>query len=323
MSLGFPFSREYYKNSMKYSIILPVYNEQENISSLYKRVVKVFVDLKKEYEIIFVNDGSHDKTKEILEDLHNKNNNIKIINFSRNFGHQTAVTAGLNFVSGEEIAILDADLQDPPEILPKFFAKIEEGFDVVYAIRKKRKENIVKRFFYSLFYKILHLIASVDIPLDSGDFCVLSRRMVETINSFPERNRFVRGLRSWAGFKQTGLEYEREKRFAGESKYGLRKLFKLAFDGIFSFSFIPLQIMFTLGSISLFLSIIGIFWAIYMKFFTNAYSKVPGFATTTILIMFVGGLQLFSIGIMGEYLRRVYDEVKQRPQYIIESKIGF
>jgi dolichol-phosphate mannosyltransferase len=308
---------------MKYSVILPVYNEQENIESLYKRVTKVFIGLKEDYEIIFVNDGSIDKTLDVLADLYKKNNKVKIINFSRNFGHQTAVTAGLNFSSGEEVAILDADLQDPPEILPKFFAKIEEGFDVVYAIRKKRKENIVKRFFYSLFYKILHLIASVDIPLDSGDFCVLSRRMVKTINSFPERNRFIRGLRSWAGFKQIGIEYEREKRFAGESKYGMKKLFKLAFDGIFSFSFIPLQIMFALGSVSLFLSIIGIFFAVYMRFFTTAYSKVPGFATTTILIMFVGGLQLFSIGIVGEYLRRVYDEVKQRPQYIIESKIGF
>jgi len=308
---------------MKYSVILPVYNEQENLDFLYERVTKVLVSLKKEYEVIFINDGSHDKTKNILEDLHKKNNNIKIINFSRNFGHQTAVTAGLDFASGEEVAILDADLQDPPEILPKFFSKLDEGYDVIYAIRKKRKENVFKRITYSLFYKILHLIANVNIPLDSGDFCVLSRRMVKTINSFPERNRFIRGLRSWAGFKQIGLEYEREKRLAGKSKYGLKKLFKLAFDGIFSFSFIPLQIMFVLGSLSLFLSIIGVFWAIYMKFFTTAYNRVPGFATTTILIMFVGGLQLFSIGIMGEYLRRVYDEVKQRPQYIIESKLGF
>ncbi|MFA5770242.1 MAG: glycosyltransferase family 2 protein [Patescibacteria group bacterium] len=308
---------------MKYSVILPIFNEQENLDFLYNRVVKVLVSLKEDYEIIFINDGSQDRTKDILIDLHKKNNKIKIINFSRNFGHQIAVTAGLNFATGDRIAILDADLQDPPEILPNFFAKLNEGYDVVYAVRKKRKENIFKRIAYSLFYKILHLMASVDIPLDSGDFCVLSQRMVKTINSFPERNRFVRGLRSWAGFKQIGLEYEREKRLAGKSKYGLGKLLKLAFDGIFSFSFIPLQIMFLLGSASLFLSIMGIFWATYMKFFTTAYNRVPGFATTTILIMFVGGLQLFSIGIMGEYLRRVYDEVKQRPQYIIESKIGF
>lgn len=308
---------------MKYSVILPVLNEQENLNVLNKRVTKVLNSLKNDYEIIYVNDGSYDKTKEILIELNKKNNKIKIINFSRNFGHQIAVSAGLNFSSGDKVAILDADLQDPPEILPNFFAKLNEGYDVVYAIRKKRKENIFKKIAYFIFYRILHSMAVINIPLDSGDFCVLSQRMVKTINSFPERNRFIRGLRSWAGFRQIGMEYERDKRLAGTSKYGLKKLFKLAFDGIFSFSFVPLQIMFVIGSISLFLSILGIFWAIYMKFFTTAYARVPGFATTTILIMFVGGLQLFSIGVMGEYLRRVYDEVKQRPQYIIESKIGF
>lgn len=308
---------------MKYSVVLPVYNEEENLPTLYKRTVKVLSSLSSDYEIIFVNDGSADRTKNILIDFNKKNPRIKIINFSRNFGHQTAVSAGLEHASGQAVAILDADLQDPPEILPKFFAKLGAGYDVVYAVRKKRKENIFKRMAYSLFYKIIHAIASVDIPLDSGDFCVLSYRMVKTINSFPERNRFVRGLRSWAGFKQVGLEYERDKRFAGESKYGLRKMLKLAFDGIFSFSFIPLQIMFLLGSISLTLSIVGSLWAVYMRFFTTAYNRVPGFATTIILIMFVGGLQMFSIGVLGEYLRRVYDEVKQRPLYIIESKIGF
>lgn len=308
---------------MKYSVVLPVYNEEENLPTLNKRVTKVLSGLKADYEVIFVNDGSNDKTKQLLTSFNKKNPRIKVVNFSRNFGHQTAVSAGLEYATGEAIAILDADLQDPPEILPKFFAKLEEGFDVVYAVRKKRKENIFKRFAYSLFYKLLHTIANVNIPLDSGDFCVMTSRMVKTINSFPERNRFVRGLRSWAGFKQMGLEYERDKRFAGESKYDMRKMFKLAFDGIFSFSFIPLQVMFFLGSISLVFSLIGSLWAVYMRFFTTAYNRVPGFATTIILIMFVGGLQMFSIGVLGEYLRRVYDEVKQRPLYIIESKIGF
>ena len=308
---------------MKYSVVLPVYNEEENLPTLYKRIIKVLTSLKADYEIIFVNDGSNDKTKNILVNLNKKNPRVKIINFSRNFGHQTAVSAGLQHTSGEVAAILDADLQDPPEILPKFFAKLDQGFDVVYAVRKKRKENIIKVMAYSLFYKLLHVIASVNIPLDSGDFCVLSQRMVKTINSFPERNRFVRGLRSWAGFKQVGLEYERDQRFAGESKYGLRKMLKLAFDGIFSFSFIPLQIMFFLGSISLALSLIGSLWSVYMRLFTPPYNPVPFFSTTIILIMCVGGLQLFSIGVMGEYLRRIYDEVKQRPLYIIESKVGF
>src|SRR3990167_8487919 len=242
---------------MKYSVILPVYNEQGNLNSLYKRVTKVLVDLKKEYEVIFIKDGSHDKTKDILEDLHKKSNNIKIINFSRNFGHQTAVTAGLDFASGGQVAILDADLQDPPEILPKFFAKLDEGYDTVYAVRKKRKEGVIKKIAYDLFYRILRSISSTDIPLDSGDFCVMNRKVVEAINSLPERNRFIRGIRSWVGFKQIGIEYERAFRHAGESKYTVRKLFKLAFDGIFSFSYVPLQFMFLLGSIAIAFSIVG------------------------------------------------------------------
>ncbi len=302
---------------------MPVYNEEQNLPHLYKRVSSVMEKLNENYEVIFVNDGSFDRTPSILKELHEKNKKVKVINFSRNFGHQIAVTAGMANSSGDYLAILDGDLQDPPEILPDFFDKAKEGFDVVYAVRKKRKENFLKRSAYSLFYKILHSIADIDIPLDSGDFCVMSSRVVKAINSFPERNRFVRGFRSWVGFRQVGVEYERDKRFSGESKYGLRKMFKLAFDGIFSFSFVPLQVMFYLGSVSLFFSILGSLWAIYMRFFTTAYSRVPGFATTIILIMFVGGLQLFSMGVMGEYLRRVYDEVKQRPQYIIESKIGF
>lgn len=308
---------------MEYSIILPIYNEEQNLPHLYKRVSQVMEKLGGDFELIFINDGSTDKTSLLLKQFHEKNKKVKVINFSRNFGHQTAVTAGLHHISGDYIAVLDGDLQDPPEVLPDFFGKAKKGFDVVYAIRKKRKENIFLKICYSLFYKILHRVADIDIPLDSGDFCVMSKRVVQAINSLPERNRFVRGLRSWTGYKQTGLFYERDKRFAGESKYNLQKMFKLAFDGIFSFSYIPLQAMFFLGSISLLLSILGSLWAIYERFFTVNYNRVPGFATTIILIMFVGGLQMFSIGVMGEYLRRVYDEVKQRPQYIIESKIGF
>jgi dolichol-phosphate mannosyltransferase len=308
---------------MKYSAIIPVYNEEENINILYKRVSDVLKKLKGDYEIILINDGSYDKTAQILFSLHQKNSNIKVINFSRNFGHQVAVSAGLKYCSGDYIAVLDGDLQDPPEILPKFFKKLDEGYDAVYAIRKERKENFFKKFCYSFFYRFLKTIANIDIPLDSGDFCVMKKRIVDSINLLPERNRFVRGLRSWVGFKQIGLEYERDKRFAGKSKYGLRKLFKLAFDGIFSFSYVPLQMMFYLGLLSLFLSFVGTIIAIYFRFFTTAYNRVPGFATTIILLMFVGGLVLFSVGVMGEYIRRIYDEIKQRPQYIIDSLIGF
>lgn len=308
---------------MKYSLIFPIYNETENIAVLYKRVKKVMDGLRKDYELIFVNDGSDDSTLSHLLVLHQKDKKVKIINFSRNFGHQVAVSAGLRFAKGENVAILDSDLQDPPEILPKFFSKLHEGYDAVYAIRKERKENFLKKFAYSSFYRFLRSIANIDIPLDSGDFCVMSRRIVEVINTLPERNRFVRGLRSWVGFKQTGLEYERDARLGGHSKYNLRRLFKLAFDGIFSFSYVPLQAMFYLGLVSLILSILGSIGAVYLRFFTTAYNRVPGFATTVILIMFVGGLMLFSVGIMGEYIRRIYDEIKQRPQFIIDSMVGF
>jgi len=308
---------------MKYSIILPVYNESENVQLLHERISKVMTKLKSPFEMIFVNDGSTDRTVEKLETLYKKDKTVKIINFSRNFGHQTAVSAGLKYCTGDMVAILDSDLQDPPEVLPDFFKKLESGYDTVYAIRKNRKETAWKKFAYSTYYRLLKSLANVDIPLDSGDFCVMSRRMIDAINSLPERNRFVRGLRSWVGFKQAGLAYDRDARSAGESKYTMSKLFKLASDGIFSFSYMPLQAITWLGFVGILFSVIGSLWAGYQKFFTANYNAVPGFATTVILIMFIGGLQLFSLGVVGEYMRRMYDEIKARPQYIIDSTIGF
>ncbi len=308
---------------MDYSVIFPVYNEEDNISVLYARTKKVLQDLGGSYEIVCVNDGSTDGTPLLLQALHEKDKAVKVINFSRNFGHQNAVTAGLKYARGRSVAILDSDMQDPPEVLPRFFAKLDEGYDVVFAVRTQRKENLLKRMSYSLFYRFLKKIAEIDIPLDSGDFCVMKRRVVDSINMLPERNRFIRGLRSWVGFKQTGLAYERSERRAGESKYTLEKMFKLAFDGIFSFSYVPLQVMFTVGTISLLLSVVGIILAVYFRFFTTFYKQVPGFATTIILVMFVGGLQLFTLGLMGEYLRRIYDEIKNRPSFIVESTLGF
>ncbi|OGK51294.1 glycosyl transferase [Candidatus Roizmanbacteria bacterium RIFCSPLOWO2_01_FULL_41_22] len=308
---------------MKYSVILPVYNEEENLSTLYDRVSDALKKLKCDYELIFVNDGSRDHTPELLNKLHSKDKSVKIINFSRNFGHQTAVTAGLQHCSGDYIAIMDADLQDPPEILAQFFAKLDDDYDVVYAIRTKRKESYLKRMGYDTFYRFLHFIANIDIPLDSGDFCVMNKKVVAALNSLPERNRFVRGLRSWVGFRQIGIEYERASRHAGESKYPISKLFKLAFDGIFSFSYVPLQMMFVVGFIAINMSILATIWVIYQRFFTENYAQVPGFATTVILVTFIGGVQLFSLGVVGEYMKRMFDEIKQRPQYIIDSTSGF
>lgn len=207
---------------MKYSIIIPVYNESENINYLYDRLRNVFPKANKNIEFIFINDGSTDDTLDQLIKLNQIDSRVKIINFSRNFGHQTAVSAGLKFCQGEMVGIIDADLQDPPELLLKFFDKLQQGYDVVYAIRKKRKEPFLMKLAYNTYYRFLKMIAEIDIPLDSGDFCAMKRRVVEAINALPERNRFIRGIRSWVGFKQIGLEYERDERYAGKSKYNLK-----------------------------------------------------------------------------------------------------
>jgi polyisoprenyl-phosphate glycosyltransferase len=278
--------------------------------------------LDSKYELIFVNDGSTDQSKSILNKLAKKDGAVKVLNFSRNFGHQIAVTAGLDYSQGDMVAILDADLQDPPEVLPEFFAEIKKGYDVVYAVRRHRKEPVLKRLMYFLFYRLLKLVASISIPLDSGDFCVMNKRVVALLKSLPERNRFIRGLRSWVGFRQTGLEYERHGRLAGKSKYTLTKMFKLAFDGIFSFSYVPLQLLTWGGFIFLLTAFFGIILTLYAKLFTNIF--IPrGFPTTIIVILFIGGLNMFSLGIIGEYIGRIYDEVKKRQLYIIESKHGF
>ena len=307
---------------MQYSLILPIFNEQENLASLYTRLEKVMRQTKQSYEIIFINDGSTDDSRAILEALAKKNKAVKVVNFSRNFGHQIAVTAGLDYSQGEAVAILDADLQDPPEVLPPFFAKLAQGFDVVYAIRRHRKESVFKKLMYFLFYRLLRLVANISIPLDSGDFCVMSRRVVLLLKGLPERNRFIRGLRSWVGFEQTGVAYERQGRLAGKSKYTLAKMFKLAFDGIFSFSYIPLQLLTWSGFLFLLLAFLGIIITLYAKLFTNIF--IPrGFPTTIIVILFIGGMNMFSLGIIGEYIGRIYDEVKQRQLYIVESKLNF
>lgn len=308
---------------MKLSLIIPVYNEEENIPQLYERIKKTISSLKNQTEIIFINDGSTDTTLIKLVGLNDKDKTIKIINFSRNFGHQMAVSAGLNYASGDIIAVIDADLQDPPELLPKFIEKIYSGYDVVYAIRKKRKESILMKMAYATYYRMLKGMADINIPLDSGDFCVMKKRVVQAINRLPERNRFIRGLRSWVGFKQTGIEYERDSRFGGKSKYNFKKLLKLAFDGIFSFSYAPFKFMFYLGLLALISTFFAGIWIIYMKFFTSNYNRVPGFATTIMLLVFLGGIQLFTVGLNGEYIKRIYDEIKQRPPFIIESTIGF
>ena len=307
-----------YSTEKLISIVIPIYNEADNLQRLFERLSWA-LDKKYNYEIIFINDGSNDNSETIIKQNIHRNNRIKMIIFSRNFGHQEAITAGLEYAKGDAVIIMDGDLQDPPEVLHRFIEKWLNGWDVVYAIRKKRKENIFKRFAYSVFYRILNEVSLINIPLDSGDFSLMDRKIVDYINSLPERNRFIRGIRAWLGFKQIGFEYEREERFAGRSKYNTFKLMKLALDGIISISYKPLIIATHLGIIISLFSSIAIVIIFCIKVFTE--KAIPGWASILIITLFMGSIQLFAIGALGEYIGRIYDEVKKRPNYIIKEII--
>lgn len=310
------------RTKVTFSIVLPVYNEEANIPMIYERLTKVLETLGEPYEIIFINDGSRDRSRDLLRELHHRDPRIKLVSFTRNFGHQTAVSAGLDFATGNAVIVMDADLQDPPECLPQFIAKWRDGYDVVYAIRTKRKENIFKRAAYAAFYRIFKRIADIDVPLDSGDFCIMDQKVVSVMRAMPERNRFVRGLRSWAGFRQTGLAYERDERFGGETHYTLYKLIKLAVDGFVSFSYAPLRMAALLGFITSGISFVAALVQLYKRLFVPS-SYVPGFASLIIAVLFLGGIQLITIGIIGEYLGRIFDEVKRRPLYLLDETLGF
>lgn len=280
-----------------------------------------------EWEVIAVDDGSRDETWNILTRFQDEDPRWKGISFSRNFGHQAAVSAGLYHAQGEAVFIIDADLQDPPEELHRFITKWEEGYDVIYGVRQKRKENLVKRLCYWSFYRLMAGAVQFEIPLDSGDFCLMSRRMVDTLNAMPERNRFVRGLRAWAGYKQTAIPYERHGRAAGVPKYNFTKLFKLALDGMISFSGLPLKIAAHFGFLVSALSLTGIVFTLIQRIFRSFFESVgmapvPGFATIVIAILFMGGVQLMFLGVIGEYLFRIFDEVKQRPGWIVRDGLG-
>lgn len=305
----------------KLSLVIPVFNEEKNLLELYDRITKVVAALKTPCQIIFVDDGSQDNSIKILQHLCEQDPRVQVILFSRNFGHQIAVTAGLHHASGDSVVIMDSDLQDPPEVIPLFIQKWQEGYEVVYGIRKKRKEHFFLRFLYALFYRMLRTVSTIEIPLDSGDFCLMDKKIVKLLNAIPERNRFVRGIRSWVGFNQIGIPYERGQRFGGHSKYSLSKLIKLALDGFVSFSYAPLRIASYVGfSVSAFSLIYGV-GTFFQKIFTN--TTVPGYTTTIIMICFLGGVQLIAIGIIGEYLGRIYDEVKNRPLYVVRGMLGF
>jgi glycosyltransferase involved in cell wall biosynthesis len=309
------------------SIIVPAFNESEGIRTLHQRVTACASDWDEPYEVLLIDDGSRDNTLDIAAELAAGDPHLKIISLSRNFGHQPAVTAGLEHARGDVVAIIDADLQDPPEELHRFFAKCREGYDVIYGVRTRRKEGVFKRASYFVFYRVLSQLANIEIPLDSGDFCVLSRRAVDAMNALPERRRFVRGLRSWVGFRQFGLTYERHARLTGEPKYTFAKLVNLALDGIINFSSKPLRLIALLG---LGLGAASIFAALFVltQYVTDwtVWGYNPrasqGWTSTILAILFLHSVTLFSLGIIGEYMGRMFEEIKQRPVYMIDKTVN-
>jgi polyisoprenyl-phosphate glycosyltransferase len=301
------------------SVVIPIYNEQATLSELYRRLTHVLSQNLAElaYEIVFVNDGSTDGSIQILTKLHADDPGVKVVNLSRNFGHQAAITAGLDYAMGGAVICMDGDVQDPPELIPTLVARWRDGNDVVYAVRKLRKEGFIKRGCYAAFYRLLCRLSMVSIPIDAGDFALMDRRVVDCLKALPERSRFIRGLRTWIGFQQIGVEYEREKRFAGTPKYTWPKLVTLAINGLLSFSALPLRIATAFGFMISFCSLLGIIVALYLKLFTD--QAIPGWTATVIPILVLGGIQLLSIGILGEYIAQIFDEVKQRPLYVVDG----
>jgi dolichol-phosphate mannosyltransferase len=312
---------------MKVCLVIPCFNEVEVLPELFRRVTAAANQWRHDWEVLCVDDGSRDQTWLMLVAQHQRDARWRSVSLARNFGHQVAVSAGIHYADGDALIVMDADLQDPPEELWRFIEAWEKGSAVVYAVREKRKENFIKRGSYWFFYRLLSRIVSFPIPEDSGDFCLMDRRVVEVLKAMPERNRFVRGLRAWAGFKQTGLTYERQARSAGQPKYNIHKLFKLAFDGICSFSTAPLRIVFYIGLWVSLLAFLGIAFTLSQKIFPDFYARygfpqVQGFTTIVSSVLFLGGIQLISLGVIGEYIGRIYDEVKRRPLWVVQASAG-
>jgi dolichol-phosphate mannosyltransferase len=302
------------------SVVIPVYNEEDNLPRLYERLIAALDPIGLTYEMVFVDDGSRDGSLAHLRALAASDPRVVAVELARNFGHQVAISAGLDHSRGQGVIVMDADLQDPPEVLPEFIAKWREGHDVVYAIREQRKEGWLKRAAYAGFYRFLQRVANIEIPLDAGDFCIMDRRVVDVLSGMPERNRFVRGIRSWVGMSQVGLAYERHARHAGRPKYTFTRLVYLALDGLVSFSYLPLRAITMLGfGVSLLSIVLAVFYAI--KKLTVGLNP-PGFATITVAIFFLAGMQLITIGVIGEYVGRIFEEVKQRPLYILRQISG-
>lgn len=304
------------------SVVIPMYYEEKVADECCRRLTAVMESCGYPYELVFVNDGSRDRTLEILERFAAKDKRVKVISFSRNFGHQLAVTAGIDKARGSAVVIIDADLQDPPELIPDMLRLWEQGYDVVYARRKKRKgESFFKLVTAKLFYRVLDKLSDVRIPLDTGDFRLIDARVADELRKMRERNRFLRGMISWMGFRQTPLEYERNERFAGETKYPFKKMVKLALDGIISFSSKPLKLAQYLGFFAVFCAVAVFLYSVACRLIGGR-NLVSGWASIMTAVTFLGGVQLISVGILGEYIARMYEESKNRPLYIIEKEIN-
>jgi dolichol-phosphate mannosyltransferase len=300
------------------SVVIPVYNEEATVDELRRRLGGVLDRVEPDYEVLLVNDGSRDGTAEALKGIARAGSRWRAIHFSRNFGHQAAVAAGLRFATGRAVVVMDADLQDPPELLEQMLARWREGFEVVYAQRVSReREGPVKRGLAWLYYRVLRAVSPVDIPTDTGDFCLMDRKVVDQLIALPERNRYIRGLRAWVGFRQTSVQFERAPRFAGEPKYTFRKSLGLGVNGIISFSKAPLRLATWLGMLVSLMSFVLVIVFVIEKL-TRGF-EIRGWASTVVIILFLGGVQLLTIGIIGEYLSRIYDEVKQRPLYVVRE----
>jgi dolichol-phosphate mannosyltransferase len=307
----------------KHSIVVPVYNEFEGLFALAERLENLAQSLLPDsVEVLFVNDGSKDGSDQALDELAETSSIFKVIHLSRNFGHQLAITAGLERASGDTVSVIDADLQDPPEVIAQLIAQWRQGYDVVYAVRRSRSgETKFKLWTAKIFYRTIRRLTNVDIPLDTGDFRLMDRKVVNAFLRLRERHRFVRGMVSWLGFRQTGVLYDRAERKFGETHYPLRKMLKFATDGITSFSSVPLRLATYLGLMSsVVATLIGV-WTLYVKFVSG--EAIPGWTSVMLAVLFMGGIQLLALGVFGEYLGRTYDEIKSRPLYLVQRTVGF
>lgn len=298
------------------TIVVPVYNNAGTLHELHRRLTAV-LDSAGCAEVVYVDDGSRDSSVEVLAELHARDQRVRVLRLSRNFGQQAALTAGLDVAAGRAVVMMDADLQDPPEVLPKLMECWRAGFEVVYAVRARRQEGRLKRACYRGFYRVYRYLAETDVPLDSGDFCLLDRRVVEVLRQMPERTRFLRGMRSWTGFRQTGVPYDRNVRGAGESQYSVRRLLRLAADGLVSFSNVPLRLAAFIGLLS---SLLGLVLLFFVAVVVAVDASVPtGWASTLSVPLLIGGVQLTMLGVVGAYVARIYAEVKKRPMYVVQD----